>query len=74
MKINNKNISTEIEKPKEKRTNMHFNQKREKSRKKKEETTIGDKSLDHHQHAPHQEEEHMIALQGHDGKLFLNKW
>jgi len=54
MKINNKNINTEIEKLKKNTTNMHFNQKREKSWKKKKETTIGDKSLDHHQHAPHQ--------------------
>jgi hypothetical protein len=36
--------------------------KREKSRKKKEEMTIGDKPPNHHQHAPHQEEEHMMAL------------
>jgi hypothetical protein len=74
MKINNKNISTEIEKPKEKRTNMHFNHTTDKSSTQTQNTTIGDKSLDHHQHAPHQEEEHMMALQVHDGRLFLNKW
>jgi hypothetical protein len=41
---------------------MHFNQKRKKNRQKKEETIIGDKSLDHHRHTLHQEEDRMMAL------------